>query len=347
MAALCLLGCEAGGNRTRTGSGDGGVTADRTTPESGIPEGGFPEGGFSECTASSVRAMEGFAPVDVIWVVDSSGSMSNEAERVQENLNRFSEAMGMVGIDYRVVVITTSSYVSVGPPLSTSGRYRLIDRPVSSNEPLIALLDEFPNYSDFLRRAAITHIVGVTDDESDLPAAQFRTMMLDNLERNFTFHAIASERVPGNFPDGACNNGGFPPDGAAEPGDEYYDLAGMTGGLTFSICTQDWTSLFNTLTAAVAVGTALPCVYPIPSPPDGQELDQNKVNLLYSPGAGSERPLPYIGNGNPPDCTRGGWFYDDPEAPTRINLCPLTCDEIKNDAAGQVDISFGCATFFG
>ena len=292
--------------------------------------------------------MEGFAPIDIIWVVDSSGSMSNEAERVQENLNTFSGAIGMVGLDYRVVMITTSGYVAVPPPLGGSPNYLLIDRSVSSNEPLQAILDEWENYRHFLRRTAITHIVATTDDESDLAWEDFDRQMLTNLERNYTFHAIASERVAPTFtnPAGACSSGGFPPDGAAAPGEEYYELAMARGGLIFSICTADWSGLFSTLTAAIAVPRALPCVYPIPPPPEGMELDPMRVNVGYTPGGSTDqRIIPYVGTSDGADCTAGGWYYDDPATPSSILLCPSTCAEVGGDASGRVDIVFGCQTF--
>jgi len=337
------IGCSAGGTPSTTARGDGGV---RPGTDAGVRP--VPDADLTECASSSVQAMEGNAPVDIIWVVDSSGSMSNEAERVQENLNDFSTAIGMVGIDYHVVMITTSSYVSVPPPLGGSARYLLIDRPVSSNEPLRALLDEYPNYEHFLRRTAITHVVATTDDESDLPWMDFDREMRANLGRNYLFHAIASQQAEPTFtnPNGACQNGGFPPDGAAEPGIEYYMLAGHTGGLTFSICTMDWSGLFSTLTAAIAVPMPLPCVYPIPDPPDGTEFDPFRVNVVYTPGDGSgEQVFPYVGTDDGADCTAGGWFYDDPDSPDAIQICPSTCAAISADPAGRVDIAFGCQTF--
>lgn len=45
------------------------------------------------------------------------------------------------------------------------------------------------------------------------------------------------------------------------------------------------------------------------------------------------------------DCSTGGWYYDDIDAPTRIILCPNSCSEISTDAAGRVDIELGCTTF--
>jgi hypothetical protein len=343
------LGCASRGTPTG-GGGDGGGTTDSsiTTDSSVRPPA---DTNLTSCTSFSAMVMDGFAPIDIIYVVDSSGSMSNEAERVQENMNDFSIALGSLSLDYRVVMITTSSYVSVPPPLGGSDRYMLIDRPVSSNEPLQALLDEFSVYSSFLRRSAITHFVAVTDDESDVTAADFRTQMERNLMRNFTLHAIASEMATPSFtnPDGACQvSSGFPPEGAASPGIQYYDLARMTGGLTFSICTpsEEWAMLFSLLTAAIAVPQALPCRYDVPPAPGGMTLDPFLVNLVYTTG-GAEEVLPYAGGdpGEDPDCTAGGWYYES-EAQDVILICPNTCSRLESDETGQLNLAFGCTTVF-
>ena len=63
-----------------------------------------PDGGFEECAASRVEAERELRPVDIVWVIDSSGSMDEEANRVQTNLNNFAGEIANAGIDdYRVV----------------------------------------------------------------------------------------------------------------------------------------------------------------------------------------------------------------------------------------------------
>lgn len=308
--------------------------------------------GFMGCVGTPYEGMEAFAPIDIVWVVDTSGSMRNEAERVQENMQRFATAIGGVGLDWHVVVISTQDYVNVPEPLASDPRYRLINRPVSSSEPLRALLDEWPRYQDFLRRSALIHFIAVTDDESDLPWMDFQRQMRLNLERNFIFHTISSEVAgPPSFmyPEGQpCQtSAGFPPEGAAEPGVQYWELASATGGRTFSICTpsEEWASLFDSLTAAIAVPQSIPCEYEIPAPPDGEELDFLRVNVRYRSGGGESTVFPYVGSDDGADCSTTGWYYDDPANPTRIILCPNACTQVSGDSAGRVDVELGCQTF--
>ncbi len=343
-----MLACSASKESTSgpgtLAGGDTGTGFDLDAGNDGDPDSNFNtgEGGTGSCAATSYKAEVGFAPVDIIWVVDSSGSMDDEAKRVQDNLNGFSTSMGMAGIDWHVVMITASSFVSVPPPLGTSPNYKLIDRQVGSNEPLQALLDEFPNYVTFLRPLAITHIVAVTDDESSIKAEDFYAQMQKKLGKNFKVHAIASEKVAPTFtnPEGACQTGGFG-NGAAAPGIEYYRLADATKGLKFSICTTDWTGLFKTLTAEVAAPARLPCAFILPAE---STADPMKVNIEWSKGNGEKETLLYVGDGGAAACNPGGWYYDDPVKPTRAILCPSTCTAVSGDTAGTIAVALGCAT---
>jgi hypothetical protein len=340
------LGCSADkGDDTSNARRDAGTSS--TFDVGGDPDVSIEPGetgGGGTCAASHFDAEPSTAPVDIIWVVDSSGSMDNEAKRVQDNLNDFSAAVGKVGIDYHVVMITSSSFVNVPPPLGGSPRYQLVDRTVASHEPLQAVLDEFPKYEGFLRPSAITHVVAVTDDESDLAAADFYKAMLGKLGHPFKAHAIASETVAITFtnPTGACQTSGFPPEGAENPGVQYYKLADATGGLKFSICTSDWTGLFKSLTAAVAVPAKLPCDFLLPT---GADVDPGKVNVDWTKGSGAKETLVFVGAAGKSACTdAGGWYYDDPKKPTHVILCPSTCTAVSGDKSGNIDLALGCAT---
>src|SRR5262245_60658769 len=94
-------GTSGGGGGTDGGPRDGGgIPPPPPTPPPGTPPGTPPTPPPfppppppSACSSTSVMAEEAFVPVDIIWIVDSSGSMENEAMRVQENLNDFSRAM--------------------------------------------------------------------------------------------------------------------------------------------------------------------------------------------------------------------------------------------------------------
>lgn len=90
---------------------------------------------------------------------------------------------------------------------------------------------------------------------------------------------------------------------------------------------------------------ALPCEYTIP-PSKGGLPDYGQVNVQYTHGSGDKEILGYkTTQGN---CNGPGWTYDvDPQkgTPTKIIVCPATCDAIKADStSAKVDILLGCAT---
>jgi hypothetical protein len=87
-------------------------------------------------------------------------------------------------------------------------------------------------------------------------------------------------------------------------------------------------------------GTVLSCAFPLPQ---GSNVDPNKVNIRFTPSAGVEQGLAQAMNAAACS-TAGGWYYDNPTAPTQITLCPATCDVVQADSAGRLDVVLGCAT---
>jgi hypothetical protein len=87
--------------------------------------------------------------------------------------------------------------------------------------------------------------------------------------------------------------------------------------------------------------TAIGCQYNVPST-DAGLIDWDKVIVQYTPGTG----------GSPQDLTRvdsgaqcgasGGWYYDNNNTPTTIQLCPNTCTSITTDSKAKIGISLGC-----
>ena len=91
-------------------------------------------------------------------------------------------------------------------------------------------------------------------------------------------------------------------------------------------------------------GNALPCEFGLPIP-EGGVPDYSKVNVKSTSGSGAEQIVPNVPNEGA--CgTSAGWFYDvDPNtgaSPTKVKLCPATCDAIKSDTGAAIDILQGC-----
>jgi hypothetical protein len=84
---------------------------------------------------------------------------------------------------------------------------------------------------------------------------------------------------------------------------------------------------------------ALPCDYALPA---GAGQDPGLVNLERIHADGSTTTVPGVGNAAACDAARGGWYYDDPQAPKRIVSCPATCESFAD--AVEVNVVLGCPT---
>jgi len=302
------------------------------------------------CVTESNVAEEATAPVDIIWVVDSSGSMNDETTAVQNALNSFSQFIAGESIDYRVILIGSASDMSVPPPLGGSAEFMHVNMSIGSSDALEKIIQTYSSWQSFLRPNALVHFVVVTDDESDINHGQFDSMLGalsgPGFPNGYTFHSICSEEVPIVLPPplppipGPCS-GGLGAGGAAAPGHTYINMSSSTGGVWRSICESNWDPIFTAVAQAVAVTTSIPCTFDIPLPPVGETLDPDQVNVSYDPGGGSIT-IPRVDN--QAACGSGqGWYYDNPTTPTQILMCPTTCGDFGG-GAGQVDIQFGCAT---
>lgn len=85
----------------------------------------------------------------------------------------------------------------------------------------------------------------------------------------------------------------------------------------------------------------LACEYAIPESPDPtQQLDYDKVQVVYTPANGDPQEIPRARSAaDCADSEYGGWYYDSTANPTRILVCPCTC---SNFGAGSVEIRLGC-----
>ncbi len=93
-------------------------------------------------------------------------------------------------------------------------------------------------------------------------------------------------------------------------------------------------------------GEQLACELDIPQPAMG-EFNPMLVNVTYTPGGGG----PEQTFGNVPNAAAcgpgGGWYYDDPANPQKIELCPTTCTTVQADGSGTISVVLGCDTIPG
>jgi hypothetical protein len=94
------------------------------------------------------------------------------------------------------------------------------------------------------------------------------------------------------------------------------------------------------LNAALAriLGQIVSCSFEIPPAPSGQTINLSQVNVIYTPSSGASAEL--VGRNDDPSCT-DGWQMD---AQGRVTLCENTCNIVRADPGGTVELLFGCDT---
>ncbi|MGC4091608.1 MAG: VWA domain-containing protein [Polyangiaceae bacterium] len=132
-----------------------------------------------------------------------------------------------------------------------------------------------------------------------------------------------------------------PTDTAARQNLNQIAMAGGSGSAFLIDTTQDVTAQF--LAALTSIRSSqLSCEYVLPAAPAGQTLDYSKVNVDFSNGGTSER-LASVSNADA--CGSGeGWYYDQMPSPTKIVICPTTCQRLQAATQGSVQVALGCQT---
>ena len=363
------LGCSAANNES--GSGGGGNAAGGGSGGSAAgSNGGSGSGGLLNTGAGTGTGGGGFAgqecagvtqqaastlPVDVIWAIDTSCSMTEETAAVRANMNKFSQLISNAGVDVHIVVIAEQwapspfpgiipeEGICIAAPLG-SGQcptdtnfplYAHVYETVNSTDALQKYLDMYPSYKNMLREEAIKIFTVVTDDNSALPAADFTTK-LDALDP--VVIKPSQWKMYGIYCFTDCPS-------AAKPGTVYGELVTQTGGVASDMCLQNFDPVFNQLAQGVVGAAKLDCAWGIPPPPAGEKFDPGKVNVIFTPGGGKGTPIGKVASAA--DCgPEGGWYYDNDQAPTKVMVCDSTCQSIQSDANGKIEVQFGCATIY-
>lgn len=218
-------------------------------------------------------------------------------------------------------------------------------------------------WADKLRPEATKTIVVVTDDNARLSATEFETFaggknpfnsltlppgVLDpswnGLFAGYVFSGIygwgsaADPSVKCKYADGTT-----PP----SPGPTYTTLVQKTSGVRAQLCDASaaWGPFFDAVAQAVLETSKLSCELSIPEPEMG-DLDPAAVNVqIVSNGVPTTL---YKVSGAAACGADGGWYYDNDAAPTKVLLCPTSCDvaqaAVGPGKTGSIEVLFGCAT---
>ena len=266
--------------------------------------------GTNNSAASDMFQMPTDVKVDVLWVVDNSGSMYEEQEALATNFSGFIGWADALGVDYHVGVVSTDMD-DADHSGKLQGTYRYIDPTTPNPEDVFAdnvrlgtmgsgwelglaashaalspPLDNGYN-AGFLRDDAKLTVIYVSDEDDQSPGeVEFYVQYFLNLKG--TAEWVTLSAICGDLPDG-CSD---PTMGDASPGVRYHAALTRTGGAFHSICQSDWSGLMTDLgeDAFAPIRT-----FPLSRPADPATIAVTVDN----------NPVPEAGIPNGPN----GWTY--------------------------------------
>jgi hypothetical protein len=228
-----------------------------------------------------------------------------------------------------------ASAAIAGPGADSTDTFLHLNAASGETMQLDTILTQYEAYKHMLRPEARKQLVITGDGDATQTMPQFQQALaaLDPsfAPANWSFNGVyCKQTCVGVCPAVATN---------------YPGMVQSSGGVEGGLCDGQagFTAVIDKLATAVIKGAQLSCEWAIPAPPSGETFDPNKVNVTYTGTGGAPSPYAKIPTGA--QCgDLDGWRYDAEAAPTRIQVCPNTCKKIQADAAGRMDIEFGCET---
>ena len=350
-AAAAWWGCaEGAGNTEETASGTGGSSLTLSTGTGGTGgSGGEGEisiggsgGGSEVCTSTSAKA--GPIPVDLVFVIDRSGSMfGTKWAGTTSALGKFFNDPVSAGISAGMLYFPTLKPFGVACDVDF---YKVLDVPIAT----------LPGHA-----FALTNSMPASPTGGNTPtfaalngALQAATAYQDLHPTHKVNVVLATDGAPAGCED--VTNEGIA--ALAQSARDYngvqtyvigvqgstlsnLDQIAAAGGTTAAYdITQD-INLFSQTMAEIRAAV-LGCEFELPPPPLGMSLVPDEVNFTYTAG-GTEDPVTLPRADDLADCgDQPGWYYDDNATPTKIIVCPASCLTIQNDSLAEIAVAFGC-----
>lgn len=332
---------------------------------------------FESCVSQSQEATLKKKPVDVIFVIDNSGSMANEIKAVQDNINKsFADIIGNSGLDYRVIMISahgaSSNYrICVSSPLSgttcspipaqpaLTDKFKQYSVTIGSKDSLSRALATYAaqdgfklapgGWSQWLRSAAAKVFVEITDDnQSGLSAAQFDASLLalpggqfgTAAKRNYVFHSIIGVAAK------AVATAAYEPNEpivggkcntAVNTGSVYQDLSKLTGGLRFPVCASTG---YDAVFKRIADGIVEGTAIECEfAIPPNPSIDRTTLQVEYTPGGGGAKQVFDLAKTQAACAADRVYIEGD-----TVHLCPAACTTVQGDPGAKLGVLWGCGS---
>lgn len=316
--------------------------------------------GSSGDTCAATVAKTEKAKVDIIFVIDNSGSMNEEMVQIKTNVNNFASKIGTSGLDFHVIFIVakastptqSGNVICVPAPLGGANcadnlpTFRHINQSVGSTNSFALILSTYESansnlsWKDNLRPEATKVFVEVTDDRSSMSFTSFDQQLLAKQPagmfgtaqaRKYIWHSIVSKPFAEPIPSTkVCSS-------AAGSSVDYQELSKLTGGIVDEVCKTDYSGVLDNIAKGIVERLGCELTYPT-----AQAADPTKLVVQFTPSGQPSKNLTQVTD--PSKCTavQDGWYYDNNAAPTKIILCPTMCATAANAAGSKIEALVGC-----
>jgi hypothetical protein len=176
--------------------------------------------------------------VDILWLIDTSGSMREETANVQKNFGSFLQNLTRQ-TNTRLTLVAAESAIKLSAEASAAGHSQ-INKTVASTDALVIAKSLLNGGTVQLRDRARFVVVVVTDDNA---ASVTDANFLEGLVPQIAQKKPALFAFRGDVTKPNCK--------VAKKGVAYENLAVKTGGQVFDICDLDWTPNFDKLVRSV------------------------------------------------------------------------------------------------
>lgn len=205
--------------------------------------------------------------VDILWVVDNSGTMREERTELGDKFDQFMSQLESVGADYHIGIVSTDTTDPThsgrlqGNPLvitpdtqdAKQAFIANVDLPETADRTergldamRMALSDDLlSGYNkDFMRPEANLLVIVVSDeDDHSIGPTRYYARWLEHLKGRGEENLVSFSAIVGQRPNGCAG---------AEKGERYLQVEELTGGLFYSICEQDYGPVVEALGISAA-----------------------------------------------------------------------------------------------
>lgn len=302
---LCLIACGQSEFNTTPVAKKTGIKS--KTGTEGVGDAGS-KSANGEAVAGKNRdtftASTGVGKVDIAWYVDQSGSMTTEAQHVQNNLASFFNLVGKeVDAKYALVANSTGSN-AIKIPVADANHIQVEQFIASKNALEVAISTFIPadipaqplldpnnpnlgavrkvtvqgSLKNFFRPNVLPVVVIVTDDNaSRVNETNFLALAKQAIGQEPKLYAWRGNKSLPAIPGAKCD--------VAANGIAYEKISAATGGEVFNLCEPDWKNSFAKLTQNIVQSAKNSFTLSKPATSiasvtvDGKVIDKSKVTL--------------------------------------------------------------------